>query len=89
MPMLIYQPAVANEAQFIEFWSHRYAYAEENLYAENIGQELTEQRILSLFRWKNGTPLSQRKQAVELHPNLTQDLCRIMTHGKPVKSLKI
>lgn len=61
--MLIYQPAEANEAQFVEFWSLRYAYAEENIYVENIGQELTEQRILSLFRWKNGTPLSQRKRA--------------------------
>lgn len=63
MPMLIYQTAGANEAQFVVFWCLRYGYAEEKLYTDNIGQELTEQRILSLFRWKNGTPLSQRKQA--------------------------
>lgn len=60
--MLIYQPSEASEAQFVEFWRLRYAYAKENIYEENIGQELTEQRILSLFRWKNGAPLSRRKQ---------------------------
>lgn len=63
MPMIIYQPLQANTTEFVEFWSLRYEYAEEHLYNENIGKELTKQRILDLFRWKNGTRLSDRKQA--------------------------
>ena len=66
--MITYQPQVANEAEFIEFWSLRYQYAEEHLYNENIGQELTERRILDLFRWKNGRRLSNKKLA-SVHQN--------------------
>lgn len=61
MPMIIYQPFQANQQQFVEFWNLRYEYAEEHLYLNNVGQELTEQRILELYQWKNGTPLSNRK----------------------------
>ena len=61
--MFIYQPLQATLDQFVEFWSLRYAYIDEQLYINNIGQYLTEQRILDLFRWKNGTPLSNRKLA--------------------------
>jgi hypothetical protein len=60
--MLIYKPLEATRTQFIEFWSLRYAYPGENLYNDNIGRELTEERILALFEWKNGTPLSSRKR---------------------------
>jgi hypothetical protein len=86
MPMLIYQPLQANRQQFVEFWSLRYKYAEENLYLNNIGQELTEQRILELYKWKNGTRLSSKKLAsvrrnfvqrinelVQLRPNDSAD----------------
>src|SRR5271155_4712188 len=59
--MIIYQPLQANHEMFVEFWSLRYKYAEENLYCDNIGQKCTEQGILDLYRWKNGTPLSRRK----------------------------
>lgn len=59
--MFIYQPLRANQQEFVEFWSLRYAYAHENLYLKNIGQELTEQGILELFQWKNGIPLSKIK----------------------------
>ena len=62
MPRLIYQPQQANPQVFVDFWSGRYHYVEEYLYAENIGQDLTEQRILDLFRWKNGRRLSARKR---------------------------
>jgi hypothetical protein len=61
--MLIYKALPACPAQFVEFWSLRYQYSQENLYIDNIGQELTEERIFNLFKWKNGTPLSNRKQA--------------------------
>jgi len=63
MPMHIYQPVEADMVQFVEFWSQRYEYAEEGLYDNNIGIELTENRILELYVWKNGTPLSVRKRA--------------------------
>ena len=59
--MIIYQPLMANQQQFIEFWSLRYTYAQENLYHDNVGQDLSEKGILDLFEWKNGTPLSARK----------------------------
>jgi hypothetical protein len=84
MPMIIYTPTLANEVQFVEFWRFRYAYGAENLYAENIGEELTEERIWSLFRWKNGTPLSdakwttvrnnfvnRRHELAQIQPNIT------------------
>jgi hypothetical protein len=61
MPMLVYQPQQANPQIFVDFWSERYQYGEEHLYTENIGQDLTEQRILDLFRWKNGRRLSGQK----------------------------
>lgn len=62
MPMHIYQPIEAGIGEFVDFWSQRYEYAEEHLYNDNIRLELTEQRILDLYRWKNGTPLSEKKR---------------------------
>src|ERR1700674_2944806 len=35
---------------------------DDDFYAENVGQELTEARILEWFEWKNGTPLSGPKK---------------------------
>lgn len=61
--MIIYEPLRANPEQFVAFWSDRYRYDKQNLYDDNIGRDLSEQRILDLFRWKNGTPLSGRKLA--------------------------
>ena len=69
--MIIYQPTQANEQQFVEFWSLRYEYPEEHRYLNNVGQELTEQRILELYRWKNGTPLSNKKLE-SVHRNFVQ-----------------
>lgn len=63
MPMLAYKPIPANRQQFVEFWSHRYDDVQEDLYINNIGKELAEQRIFDLYKWKNGTPLSVSKQA--------------------------
>lgn len=71
MPMIIYQPLQANQQQFVEFWSLRYEYAQENLYLNNVGQALTEQGILELYQWKNGTPLSARK-LTSVHRNFVQ-----------------
>ncbi len=71
MPMIIYEPLQVSRQKFVEFWSLRYDYTEENLYTDNIGQALTEQRILELYQWKNGTPLSDRKLA-SVHRNFVQ-----------------
>jgi hypothetical protein len=59
--MIIYQPLQATQQQFVEFWSLRYPDKHEHLYLSNVGKELTEQRILNLYQWKNGTPLSAGK----------------------------
>jgi len=59
--MIIYQPLQATPQQFFEFWSLRYQDKQEHLYLSNIGKDLSMQRILDLYQWKNGTPLSARK----------------------------
>src|ERR1039458_4049768 len=48
---------------FAEFWAARYTGYDDEFYYANVGHELTEARILSLFEWKNGTPLSGPKRA--------------------------
>lgn len=55
--------AVDNVEEFVEFWSARYRYDSDDLYDKNIGKPLTQKRVLDLFRWKNGLPLSAEKQA--------------------------
>ncbi len=64
MPMYVYEAVKADQVQFVEFRSQRYEYAKEYLYDNNIGQELTEQRIIELFVWKNGTSLSRGKKKI-------------------------
>lgn len=59
--MIIYEPKKVDRAAFVAFWSQRYQYAQEHLYDDNIGMPLTEKRVLDLFKWKNGTPLSGLK----------------------------
>ena len=51
----------SNQLDFVNFWSSQYRYSNESLYDLNIGKELTEERIIELFQWKNGTPLSEKK----------------------------
>jgi hypothetical protein len=46
---------------FVRFWEQLYSGYDEDFYRENIGQPLTEERILKWFLWKNGTPLSAGK----------------------------
>jgi hypothetical protein len=73
MPMIIYKPLPASPTQFVEFWSLRYRYAKEHLYNDNIGQELSEERIFELYEWKNGTPLSDPKR-VSVYHNFVEHL---------------
>jgi len=48
--------------EFIRFWSCQYQYANAALYDANIGKPLTPERVLELFEWKNGRPLSGMKK---------------------------
>ncbi|MGA2301494.1 MAG: hypothetical protein ABSG77_12490 [Candidatus Acidiferrum sp.] len=62
MQLIIYQPVNADPKAFIDFWAARYTGYDEKFYEANVGQELTETRILEWFTWKNGTPLSEPKR---------------------------
>jgi hypothetical protein len=59
---MIYEPVSAEAKAFIEFWAARYTGYDDDFYEANVGQELTEARILEWFEWKNGTPLSELKR---------------------------
>jgi hypothetical protein len=61
LPVL--REAFVSTAEFINFWSKQYSYENDHLYDDNIGKELIEDRIWALFKWKNGGPLSKKKQA--------------------------
>ena len=53
---------VDNLTQFISFWSKLYFYNGENMYDELIEKEkLSEEDLLKLYIWKNGTNLSKLK----------------------------
>jgi hypothetical protein len=58
----IYKPVGADAQAFVGFWAARYAGYDDDFYEANVGQEVTEARILALFEWKNGTPLSEPKK---------------------------
>ena len=54
-----------NIVQFIEFWSVFYLYNEdkESVYIDNINKRIFNGEILlSLYEWKNGSMLSQKKR---------------------------
>ncbi len=59
--MIIYEPKRVDREAFVLFWSQRYQYMQEHVYYENIGQSPTSERVIALFEWKNGTPLSALK----------------------------
>lgn len=68
MKYSILKLAPTEKSEFVEFWSRQYYYKDESLYAQNIGQSLTEQSVNALFRWKNGRRLSmQKQQSIEEH----------------------
>jgi hypothetical protein len=58
----IFREAFVSKSEFISLWSRQYSYENEHLYDDNIGKELIEDRIWALFQWKNGGPLSKKKQ---------------------------
>lgn len=63
MRLIVYEPVSADPKAFVDFWSARYTDYDDNFYHENVGHELTEDRILKLFKWKNGTTLSGPKRS--------------------------
>jgi hypothetical protein len=62
MRLIIYEPVSADVNAFVEFWSARYTGEYDEFYESNVGQDLTEERILAWFEWKNGTALSRPKR---------------------------
>src|ERR1700735_3280349 len=62
MQLVTYLPVIAEPRAFIDFWAARYTDIDDDFYATNIGEELTEVRVLAWFEWKNGMPLSPRKR---------------------------
>jgi hypothetical protein len=46
--------ALASPGEFVEVWSAEYRYPNQRLYDENVGKNLTDERVLNLFAWKNG-----------------------------------
>ncbi len=65
----VFRPSEADGVDaFVALWSRLYAYPDDHLYTENIGRPLTPDRIKALFAWKNGGPISKRKQgSIERH----------------------
>lgn len=59
----LFQLAEVQQDEFFAFWLRQYGDGkDEALYRDNIRKELTEERILKLFTWKNGYKLSQKKE---------------------------
>ena len=58
---------LANETEFVEFWSKLNSYELEHLYDENIEKNpLDEAAVWALFKWKNGTEkiAKMKKQSI-------------------------
>ena len=65
MPMLTYRPYHVPPREFFQFWRRIYGDDKvEKLYSDNIRRELTDQRILELFQWKNGYRFIKEKRGV-------------------------
>lgn len=66
MPLFILRNEECTREEFVAYWSQGYSYLLEELYLINIGAERTRESVLSLYKWKNGKNLSQRKlQSIE------------------------
>ncbi len=61
MHLIVYKPIKVDKRAFVKFWSACYT-ADDKVYEANIGQKLTEKRVLRLFTWKNQRRLSTRKR---------------------------
>lgn len=89
MRLIIYEPVKADMRAFVEFWSKRYTGYDDDFYEANVGQELTETRILEWFEWKNGTPLSdlKKKSVLKNYVARRHDLATIPADETPAQLL--
>jgi hypothetical protein len=62
MKFPIYTISQASLEDFVAFWAPQYRYAQESLYTDNIGRDLTADRIRELFDWKNGPRFATRNR---------------------------
>ena len=69
--------AALNAGEFVRFWSARYRYPLMNLYIDNIGSPLTEERVLNLYRWKNGTRNISARKLQSIQINYIQALANL------------
>ena len=76
MKLPVFREDFVTKSEFISFWSRQYSYENEHFYDDNIGKELTEERIWALFLWKNGKPLSEKKRT-SVKENFINDRTRI------------
>lgn len=60
-----------DKESFIDLWSQHYRDSNEHLYLENIEKKKTEDVIIKLFIWKNGSVMSKLKHE------------RVLKHYKP------
>ena len=68
----VLRPAPGTAEEFVAFWECLYSGFDEEFYEQNIGQPLTEERIIKWFQWKNGMPLSPLK-AESIRPYSSSD----------------
>ena len=62
MTLIIYEPVEVGAHAFVKFWAARYGGYDETFYQDNIGKELTSDRILEWYEWKNGMRLADLKR---------------------------
>jgi hypothetical protein len=89
MQLIVYEPVKADKKAFVEFWKDRYTGDDDDFYEANVGQELTEERILRWFEWKNGAPLSALKKNSVLKNYVARrsDLAAIPADETPERTL--
>jgi hypothetical protein len=75
MNLLTYKPNAASIEEFVSFWSQQYPtdHFPDDIYAANIVGHVTCDKILNLFEWKNGRPLSEAKRR-SVHENFVDRL---------------
>ena len=62
MQLITLAANTADLHQFVLFWRALYQDPREHLYEQHIGPPSGVQGLQALFVWKNGGPLSRRKQ---------------------------
>jgi hypothetical protein len=59
---LAFEIKTADKRSFLEHWSEKYDYPDDEKYTRNVGKPLTEASRQELFEWKNGAVLSNAKR---------------------------